>query len=100
MDDYVWGGGPNLVPQPVPGLTLAVLHTLQEPVFHEWGPGLLWTLEEVEGQATWLEGIKEMVLTYYGRFKLEALHCGSRAPLTALGVNKDRDTYLAACQQV
>ena len=49
MDDYVWGGGPNLVPQPVPGLTLAVLHTLQEPVFHEWGPGLLWTLEEVEG---------------------------------------------------
>lgn len=83
MDEYVWGGGPNLCVPAYACSHFGCLCTLQGPVFHERGIGLFWALGEIEGQVTWLERVKEMAQTCYRHFRLEAPDCGSRAPLTA-----------------
>lgn len=97
MDEYVWRGGPSLcVPLHV-SLTLAIFARYRDPS----------SMNGEQGYSRHWEKLKPRSHDGRGSKKWSRPAMGISGPCYAplsqcigLGVNKDRDTYLAACQQV
>lgn len=90
--------GPTPVSPAYAALTLAVFALYRDLSSINGNRVLFWALGEVEGHVTWLERIKEMAQTYYEHSRLEAVHCGNRAQLTACSPGQEQgQEHLPGC---